>query len=81
MASEFTSAIERVLEEVLVNERIKVDGDWLKIVDVQYMPKINTILYRFTNGEEMSEHEDTILEFEKDVARPRIKPNRKIKKG
>ena len=63
MASEFTSAIERVLEEVLVNERIKVDGDWLKIVDVQYMPKINTILYRFTNGEEMSEHEDTILEF------------------
>jgi len=81
MASEFTSAIERVLEEVLVNERIKVDGDWLKIVDVQYMPKINTILYRFTNGEEMSEHEDTILEFEKDVARLRIKPNRKIKKG
>lgn len=80
MATETVSAKERVLEEILVNEEIMVDGEWLKILDVQYLPKIKTILYKFTNGLEMSEHEDTILEFKRDVARPRIKPTRKIKK-
>jgi len=73
------SFTERVFLEVLVGEKIMVDGAKLQIYDVQFEPKTRQLLIEFTNGLSVTAHKDNEFEFVRDVKRPRIKPTRRLR--
>ena len=72
------SFTERVFLEVLVGEKIMVDGAKETIYDVQFEPKTRQLLIEFTSGLAVTAHKDE-FEFVRDVKRPRIKPVKRLK--
>jgi hypothetical protein len=75
---EIISPLERVYEEILVNEEIEVDGEWKRIVDVNYQAGTGKLHFKFTDNSEASSHVDDKIKFKRSVKRPRIKPNKRI---
>lgn len=72
------SFTERVFLEVLVGERIKVDGATETIYDVQFEPKTRQLLIEFTSGLKVTAHKDDEFDFVRDVQRPRIQPTKRL---
>jgi hypothetical protein len=79
MAVEKISFVERVYQEVLVNEKIIVDGVEETVYDVQFEPKTRQVLIEFVSGLKVTAHKDDEFEFVRDVVRPRIVPQRRLK--
>jgi len=73
------SPLERVYEEVLVNETILLDGEWRKIADVNYQAGVQKLIFLFTDNSTGSCHVTDRLKFKRDVNRPRIKSPKRIK--
>jgi len=73
------SFTERVFQEVLVGEKIMVEGATEVIYDVQFEPLTRQLLIEFTSGLAVTAHKDEDYEFVRDVKRPRIKPTKKLK--
>jgi hypothetical protein len=69
------SFTERVFLEVLVGEKIMVNGAKETIYDVQFEPKTRQLLIEFTSGLAVTAHKDDEFKFVRDVKRPRIRPN------
>ncbi len=72
------SFTERVFLEVLVGEKIKVDGRTETIFDVQFEPKTRQLLIEFTSGLAVTAHKDDEFQFIRDVKRPRIRPVKRL---
>jgi len=73
------SFTERVFLEVLVGERIKVDGVTETIADVQFEPQTRQLLIEFVSGLKVTAHKDAEFEFVRDVQRTRIQPTERLK--
>ena len=78
MATEKISFVERILLEVLVNEKIIVEGETKTIYDIQFEPKTRQVLIEFTDGSTYTANKDDEFDFVRDVKRPRLKPNKRL---
>jgi hypothetical protein len=78
MDTEKISFVERIYQEILVGEKMIVDGNTEVIYDVQFEPKTRQLIIEFTSGLKVTAHKDDEFEFIRDVKRPRIKPNRRL---
>jgi hypothetical protein len=78
MATEKISFVERIMLEVLVNEKIIVEGETKTIYDIQFEPITRQVLIQFTDGSTYTANKDEEYEFVRDVKRPRLKPNKRL---